>query len=117
MLNVETLDKLCTEIGEETLAELLTFFIDEARARLDRIAAHIETGDLSALDGEAHALKGSARTYGLSQLGDLAETVERAGEAGDKDEVLSVSRTLIGVASDHLDALKLFTKSLESQVS
>lgn len=71
---------------EEILAQVLQMFLEQAPERLAQVEAALRDGDAKTLEREAHSLKGTAATLGMSALRDSAYTVERLGAAGSLDD-------------------------------
>lgn len=67
------------------LAALVREFLDTAGPRLDRLRAANARGDASAVEWEAHSLKGSCGSLGASGMVRLCEQLEHAGTAGSGD--------------------------------
>ena len=70
---------------EEMLAELLDLLCTSSVDDLARIQAAMAQGDAAAMGDAAHSIKGAAASLGVAQLATLAETIEKAGRAGDLD--------------------------------
>ncbi|MBI4184220.1 MAG: Hpt domain-containing protein [Proteobacteria bacterium] len=64
------------------VADILRLFEDEAAARLARLGA-AGPDDFARIEHEAHALKGSAATFGAPALAAAARRLEEAAEAKD----------------------------------
>ncbi len=90
----ETLDALSREIGGEALGRLLDRFLEEAERRRGEIGAHVEGGDLKAVEISAHALKSAARMLGAHAIGQAAETLEAAAHSGGKAAILESLESL-----------------------
>ena len=108
MLNKETIRRFIRAVGSESARELIDLFLDEARRRLDRMAGHIGSGDLPALELEAHSLLGSAETYGIQSLGDKARELESACRSGDAGRARDLMADIAGSAPESLAALEAF---------
>ncbi len=81
-LDLERLQSLTD--GEPALEqELLTLFVESARETLAELRAALEAGDARLLSASAHALKGSSRTVGAVELGEVACELERLGDTSD----------------------------------
>lgn len=64
------------------LEELLGMFLEQAPERMGRLEAALAAGDSGVLEREAHSLKGTAATLGMSRLQGRAREVERLGREG-----------------------------------
>ena len=80
-LDLAVLDEL-VKLDPEGVRELLRLFAEEGRARLVALKAAVESGDLSATAGMAHALAGGAASLGAAKLAAVAQAVEREARAG-----------------------------------
>lgn len=70
---------------EEMLAELLDLLCSSSADDLAKIKAAMAAADAAAMGDAAHSIKGAAASLGVEQLAILAETIEKAGRAGDLD--------------------------------
>ncbi|KHK03149.1 response regulator [Desulfovibrio sp. TomC] len=66
------------------LAALLPVFYDVSRQALEAVQTALRAGDLEAVRAQGHRLKGSAGSYGFSELAQAGAALERAGEQGDR---------------------------------
>ncbi|HKJ02523.1 MAG TPA: response regulator, partial [Longimicrobiales bacterium] len=66
----------------EILRQLMEMFLDQAAARMAAVEGALGAGDGTQLEHQAHALKGTAATLGMSRLRDTAYSVERLGSEG-----------------------------------
>jgi HPt (histidine-containing phosphotransfer) domain-containing protein len=76
------------------LFELVDMFAIEGPRRSARISAAASTGDFATLDGEAHALKGSAGNLGARQVAQLAELLCAEGRRGESRAALRLADQL-----------------------
>ncbi len=83
LLNRRTLAQLEDDLGAELLPEILITFIQETTRRLGLLEARVGAGDAAGAAGEAHALKGSAGTFGAMALRQAVHKMEQCGRAGD----------------------------------
>ena len=65
------------------LAALLPIFYDVSQKALETAQAGLRAGDLEAVRAQGHRLKGSAGSYGFSELAQAGAALERAGEQKD----------------------------------
>ncbi|MBL4726430.1 MAG: response regulator [Rhizobiaceae bacterium] len=84
VLDITALDQMAEDTSAEMLPELIETFITHARGRFLKIVAAAEKMDLVQLEAEAHALKGSAVTFGAVRLHQLASDLEQASKSGDE---------------------------------
>jgi len=80
-LDRTTLVHLTAAIGEDGVRQTFAVFARETEARLDMFRQFTEGNDRHLLEIEAHALKGSARTLGASEISDIASLIERRAAA------------------------------------
>lgn len=62
-------------------------FIDSIEQRLDAMDAALESDDLEALAGVAHALKGSGGTAGFACFTEPAAQIEQLAKAGQRQDI------------------------------
>ena len=79
---------------KDVLAEdfplLVTTYIDDAHARMERLRSAAADADLQTVKTEAHALKGSSKNLGAMQLGDLYAGLELAGAEQSSEQIPSL---------------------------
>jgi CheY-like chemotaxis protein len=68
------------------LSEAVGLFLEEGAQRLNRLRAAVRTNDSRDLERAAHALKGSAGTFGALEVRDLSGRIEVLARAGSVDE-------------------------------
>ena len=89
--------------SREAYMETLKSYIDAAKKNADEIEKYWHERDLKNTTIKVHALKSTSRVIGATELGKLAERLERASEAEDintlekeMDNLLNVYRNLAG---------------------
>jgi two-component system, sensor histidine kinase and response regulator len=87
LLNRCTLTQLEEDVGTPLLPDILGTFLAESERRLGLLAARVAAGDAKGAADEAHALKGSAGTFGAMALRQAVFEMEQAGRAGDLGRV------------------------------
>ena len=105
LLNRRTLAQLEEDLGLELLPEVLQTFFQESARRLSLLEADVAVADVNAAADQAHALKGSAGTFGALALRRVVHTLEQAGRAGDQARVAALLpevRRLITLTHDAL---------------
>ena len=70
-------------ISEAHIPILVGAFLDESKGILESLFAGIEAKDFSEITLHGHSIKGSAANLRLTDISDLAKTVEMAGKAED----------------------------------
>jgi two-component system, sensor histidine kinase len=86
-LDRAALAQLTEAIGEEGVRETFAVFARETEARLALFRQFTEDNDREVLEIEAHALKGSARTLGASELSHIARLIEHRAAGISADEL------------------------------
>ena len=111
MIDQETFGRFLEDVGRDAALVLIPLFIDEAEARVMRLRAACEAGDLDGAERDAHALKSSARTYGLAKLGSAAASLESACREGRlpaaRDEFEAIER----LSGASMEALRDFVET------
>jgi histidine phosphotransfer protein HptB len=105
LLDLAVLARLENDLGRESMVELLELFRTESERRRSRIEMAIAAGDSVAAGHEAHALKGSALTFGAGMLSELALIMEHAGRQGDLEGLTRNLPELANVTARTYDAL------------
>ncbi|EGV16455.1 Hpt domain-containing protein [Thiocapsa marina] len=112
LLDLAVLSRLDDDLGRESVTDLLGLFRTESERRRCRIEAAVSARDSAAACHEAHALKGSALTFGACRLGELALKMEQAGRRGDLDGLTSDLPELARLTAETQTALvRLFSGS------
>ncbi|MCW2245856.1 PAS domain S-box-containing protein [Azospirillum fermentarium] len=101
VLNPDPLAALAAVLGEEDLGQLVTAFIQDARAKY---AAAMQDDGLAARCA-AHDLKSTSATLGLESLRALAEGIEHALQDGHPDVAASLRTALPARLAAALEAL------------
>jgi HPt (histidine-containing phosphotransfer) domain-containing protein len=74
--------QLQEQLGEDGLAQLLTAFLDRTPDRLIALRAACGEGNASKLREHAYSLKGTARSFGAAEMGEIAARLERESAEG-----------------------------------
>jgi HPt (histidine-containing phosphotransfer) domain-containing protein len=94
-------------IDQALLREMLGYFIDENRRRVQQAADAAAAGDRDALRQLAHAIRGSAAMIGAGYLHDLASALERDAPAAQDDTL----RLAVGAMTSELVAVHAALRS------
>lgn len=86
-LDTQALEQFLQDVGPAA-RELITLFVNETRTRLERMEKTAAASDWQALANDAHALKSSSGTYGLTGLAVAAAELEKAGREGKGEDVI-----------------------------
>lgn len=79
MIDWQRVTSLREEIGEEDFGEVVPLFLEEVAEITDALRSEV---DLSALEANLHALKGSAMNLGFSDFSSLCHTGEALAASG-----------------------------------
>jgi histidine phosphotransfer protein HptB len=77
--------KLVAELGDEDTVEVLKVFLADTANKLITLETNSQARPL--IKREAHSIKGSAGTFGFSELWKLAKELEFGAETMDSDRV------------------------------
>ena len=89
---IEQLATITDGQGFSVLGELLNAFLAAVPGRLQALDRAATAGDLVAVSDQAHALTGSAASFGARGMADLCRQLRVAAQAGDN----AASKRLIG---------------------
>jgi len=67
--------------GEEFFAELVDMFVSDVPAQLDALTQALDQGDAALASRMAHTLKGTAATFGATQMVERAAAIDQASRA------------------------------------
>lgn len=82
---IEQLAGITDAHGASVLGELLGAFLSAVPIRLDSLAQAAGAADFGAVADQAHALTGSAASFGARAMADLCRAVGVAAHAGDRE--------------------------------
>jgi len=100
MINIEALAKQL-DFDIEDVCVLVELFIENAQVSLANIEEAIEGKNISVIQNEAHAIKGSAANLMLADIQDMARDMENAARNNQKINYLS----LFGRIEEQIDLL------------
>ena len=89
---IEQLATITDGQGVSVLGELLNAFLAAVPGRLQTLEAAAASGDLVSVSDQAHALTGSAASFGARGMADLCRELRMAAQAGDN----AGSKLLVG---------------------
>ena len=101
-----TLEQLGLDTSPDLVPELIALFIEDAKGRIDRIAAALEADDLAVVDHEVHALGSSSGTYGLPEMHQLARRCEEALREGEEGLARELASALVDTSTQDFHALE-----------
>jgi HPt (histidine-containing phosphotransfer) domain-containing protein len=90
LLNRRTLAQLEEDVGSDLMPEILTTFLREGERRLRLLQERVGAGDAAGAADQAHAIKGSAGTFGAMALRQAVHELEQVGRAGDAARVAAL---------------------------
>ncbi|SCA58241.1 hypothetical protein MTBPR1_90088 [Candidatus Terasakiella magnetica] len=108
MLCEETLNELVEQVGAELVATLLVDLADDAGGRVANMQNLLAANDMDELRKEAHTLKSSTGTLGLTLLSEQAAIIERKLVTGEGPEVAPIVPELTKLLEDGLAAANIW---------
>lgn len=90
LVNRRTLVQLEEDVGSDQLSEILLTFLRESERRVSLLEARVSANDPQGAADQAHALKGSAGTFGAMELRKIVYDIEQAGRAGDGERLAAL---------------------------
>ena len=112
MLDPETLETLIQLGGEddpELLIELIDLFLEDSVGRLDVMRESLESGDITQVSREAHALKSASANIGALPFSDRCRELESSAGQSAEEEVVPLVSAALGMfaeLSEELGRLK-----------
>jgi HPt (histidine-containing phosphotransfer) domain-containing protein len=82
---IEQLASITDGQGFSVLGELLNAFLSAVPARLEALDREVAAGNLVSVGQQAHALTGSAASFGARGMADLCRQLRVAADQGDRD--------------------------------
>jgi len=110
-INMEELREIM-DGDDELLNECLEDFLSDYPEMLGSIKDAIDARDPSALNGSAHAFKGTLKYLAAGEAADIAFQLERMGKDGNPEAADETCRALVGAC----ERLKGFVGTLLSRV-
>jgi two-component system, sensor histidine kinase and response regulator len=90
LVNRRTLIQLEEDVGSDQLPEILLTFLRESERRACLLEARVSANDPQGAADQAHALKGSAGTFGAMAFRQIVHALEQAGRAGDCERLAAL---------------------------
>ncbi len=106
VLDTGVIATLESQIGADTVALLVDDFAASADDAVAQIAQARASGDMVAWTRAAHSLKSAAANMGLARVFRLAQTIESAGDEGDRSTMEAPSDRLAEAAAEGVAALR-----------
>lgn len=107
LLDRASLSQLEEDVGAELVPDILGTFVVESERRMVLLEACVEAADSVGVADQAHALKGSAGTFGAMAMRQAAHDLEQAGRVGDLATIARIApelRRLLGETCERLRA-------------
>lgn len=108
---IEQLASITDGQGFSVLGELLNAFLSAVPARLDALETAVVAGELVAVSDQAHALTGSAASFGARAMADLCRELRAAAGRGD----VGTCRVLVGAVHEEFMRVRLWLVSFRSR--
>lgn len=115
VLDMPSLNQFREDVGEEVLPDIVVDFIEDSRARIQRIIDGCRDADCGELHREAHSIKSSAGTLGIRSLSEIAQLMENAYESQNRDQALSMIDDLVSVSENAFGALEIYVKQASEE--
>ncbi|MGI8983486.1 MAG: Hpt domain-containing protein [Acidimicrobiales bacterium] len=93
---IEQLAGITDAQGVSVLGELLDAFLTAVPCRLDTLDRAAAAADFGAVADQAHALTGSAASFGAREMADLCRALGTAAQAGDHEATTRLVDALHG---------------------
>lgn len=97
---IEQLASITDGQGYSVLGELLNAFLSAVPARLEALEREVTAGNLAAVGQQAHALTGSAASFGARRMADVCRELRAVAETGD---VEGARRIVKGLHAEFLE--------------
>ncbi len=84
-------------MGDEDLAQtVIAGFLEDIPSQIETLRGYLDAGDAPGVERQAHTIKGASANLGAEILRQVAFEMEKAGKAGDLDNVASLIADLDG---------------------
>ncbi|NTS76167.1 response regulator [Catenovulum sp. SM1970] len=113
LLDENVLTTLARDVSLAILPDILAIYKQETPERIATIEKLLVERDWPAISSEAHALKSSSGSFGLSQLQQQAKDIELAKTAEEQSGAADLIKQLAQVYQDSVDALDSFVSELK----
>nr|WP_315245922.1 ATP-binding protein [uncultured Albidiferax sp.] len=94
-LDMAMLGDICVAVSLDGYRSLMDSFFGDTSGSFTVLVSALERGDLAALHGTAHALKGAAASLGLHALASLAAQTEQAGALWSPEDCATTRQQLL----------------------
>jgi len=90
--------QLAKDTSPEIVPELIAFYIQDAKARVEAIECAVQEEDIEVLEFQTHTLGSSSAAHGNKSLYTLSRQIEHCCQSGDQVQALSLARELSATA-------------------
>ncbi|MBQ4462972.1 MAG: response regulator, partial [Eubacterium sp.] len=104
--SIDTAEGLKNNADPEMYLSMIEIFYKSIQEKSDEIRGYYESGDIDSYTIKVHALKSSARIIGAMKLSALAQELEDAGKAGDKDRISKDTEGFLSMYESFKETLK-----------
>ena len=102
-IDSKVISQMSDDVSAEMLPEMFELFVIENTKILDQIDQLSASKYIVELENQAHALKGSAATFGAALLTPLAEKLEHSCKQGNTKDAEANAKQVIEVGRKTLD--------------
>lgn len=106
ILDTEMLQSLINTLGKEQFTTLMDGFISKATEIIENINKTIETEDIPSLGARAHELKGMSGNFGMKQISNIAQEIEKTAKMSQKENSILEAKKLSAANERTQAALK-----------
>ena len=107
------IDQMILDVGAPAFRRLALLFVEETRGAVVEIRRLLDAQDWRELGRQAHSLKNSTASFGLTALSATALLLERAADAGEAEAAAEQVGTLEVSAVAELAALEALLNGLD----
>ena len=99
------LDALTRRLGGVKASELVDLYLSDLRERVERMGAALAARDVAALHREAHDLRSTSGSLGLTSLFALGEGIHMATQSGNDEDAFAMAARVAAVSEQTIAAL------------
>ncbi len=113
-IDAQVLSQMSNDLPPELLPEMIELFLEESTKRMQHIDQLIISKDMTEMGNQAHALKGSAATFGAVLLVPVAQQLELACKQGDIENAYALADQVLKIGNNTIQAYKNQFKKSEN---
>ncbi len=106
----ETISTLASELGSDSVIELIQAYLADTPDRLQELQELLATGNQSSLRRAAHSIKGSSSIFGIDAVEKSAHALEMAAA---QNQVASQASLYEQLCAHYAEAKRLLEQTLE----